>query len=388
MTYTTRRHIVRRGETLSLIARRHHTSVRALARHNGIQNINLIRVGQRLLLPSTAPYHPNVRPSARPAAPGGATGPTGGTTRMSGGTLSLSATDVLNIKKTLQTEWVPSGGDAQAYGIIDTILNRTASGHWGRSIADVVNAYKQFSDINGPIAWKHGHNSVDGIAASRVSRRVDQLVDGYLAERAAGRASAIGTHLSYANPHFSDAKNLPWIMALDGPVLGRGNAIHRHGTTPELQRFRPAPFKVALGGGGGGVAGAPAPMPARPLPGRRVDGNALAAANGVGVKTVGVRIGQLDPAMEAPIRAVAGIARSLELPAPVITSGNDSHHKRGSLHYADRALDFRGNNITVAQGRAFQDAMRQSLGNRYDIQFEVFPNNSSNNHLHVEYDPD
>ncbi len=30
--------------------------------------------------------------------------------------------------------------------------------------------------------------------------------------------------------------------------------------------------------------------------------------------------------------------------------------------------------------------MKRTLGDKYDIQFEVFKN-SSNNHLHVEYDP-
>ena len=45
-------HVVRLGETLSLIARRYNTTVRAIAELNGMVNPNLIHVGQRLLIPT------------------------------------------------------------------------------------------------------------------------------------------------------------------------------------------------------------------------------------------------------------------------------------------------------------------------------------------------
>lgn len=420
-------HTVHAGETLSGIARRYGTDVATLARLNDIRNPNLIFAGQRLTLPEGAARsytiehgdtlgaiatrsgvgldallsaNPQIAnpnriypgdqlniPAGNGVQPADATrtrtpsvAEVGGTTRLENGTLSLSATDVLNIKKTLQTEWVQSAGDAQAHGIIDTILNRTASGRWGDTVSDVVNSYNQFSDINGPIARRDGRNSVEDIPESRISDRVDRLVDSYLAERAGGRASSIGSHLNYANPNYSSANNLGWINALDGPVLGRGDAIHRHGTVPELQRHRPGDFAVALPG---------APTPAEnPAPqGGRIDGNAVAAANGVEIKNGNVRIGNLDASMDPAIRAVAEAARNLGLPTPVITSGNDSRHSTGSLHYSDRALDFRGNNISVAQGQAFQNEVRRILGGQYDVVFETFTNRS-NNHLHVEFDPD
>ena len=44
-------HVVGSGETLGSIAGRYKTSVAALAQANGIANVNLIRVGQRLRLP-------------------------------------------------------------------------------------------------------------------------------------------------------------------------------------------------------------------------------------------------------------------------------------------------------------------------------------------------
>lgn len=163
-----------------------------------------------------------------------------------GGVLHLTAQDVIDLKKTLATEWVQSAGDAQARGIIDTILNRHASGRWGSTIADVVNARSQFSDINGRPAWTHGRDSVDDLPMARISRRANDVVDAWLAARASGTPSSIGSHLNYANPNYSDKVNLGWIMALDGPVLGRGDAIHRHGTVPELDRHRPGAFSVTV----------------------------------------------------------------------------------------------------------------------------------------------
>jgi hypothetical protein len=100
-----------------------------------------------------------------------------------------------------------------------------------------------------------------------------------------------------------------------------------------------------------------------------------------------VDIGSLDPAMAPVIRAVAVAAERLGLPQPVITSGNDGRHSRGSLHYDNRALDFRGNNITDAQGRALANEVRRMLGTGYDVIFETFPGNPANDHLHIEFDP-
>lgn len=254
------RHVVARGDTFGAIARANGLSVARLQAANPqLVNPDRIYPGDVIAIP-VAPRNDIARPDAarvdtpaavrpapqRPAAD--AVAGTGAVTAsgLRDGTLSLSAQDVTDLKKTLQTEWVQSAGDAQAKGIVDTILNRQASGRWGDTVADVVNARNQFSDINGPISRRDGRNSVDDLPASRISARVDRLVDTYLAERAAGTPSSIGDHLNYANPNFSDRVNLGWIMALDGPVLGRGNAIHRHGTTPDLQAARPGDFAVRL----------------------------------------------------------------------------------------------------------------------------------------------
>ncbi len=117
-----------------------------------------------------------------------------------------------------------------------------------------------------------------------------------------------------------------------------------------------------------------------------IDGNAVAAANGVLVRSAAVKISQLDPAMGIAITAVAKLAKTMDLPTPVITSGNDSTHKKGSLHYDGRALDSRGNNVLVSVGRKFAESVQAEIGSGYDVIFEIFEN-ASNNHLHVEFDP-
>jgi hypothetical protein len=157
--------------------------------------------------------------------------------------ITLTPKEITDLKKTLMTEWVPGQGDMQGKGIIDTILNRKASGKWGDSIGDVVNAPKQFSDVNGPPAWKHGRRSVDDLSTSDARYgRASDLVDSYLPERAAGAPSSVGDHLNYANRAYSTPNNFGWIDALDGPKLGG----HKHGTTADLQRFRPGDFGVSL----------------------------------------------------------------------------------------------------------------------------------------------
>ena len=57
---------VRRGDTLSALARKYNTSVSALAQQNKISNPNLIRIGQRLTIPDGFD-RPSGRPQTRPA---------------------------------------------------------------------------------------------------------------------------------------------------------------------------------------------------------------------------------------------------------------------------------------------------------------------------------
>lgn len=114
-----------------------------------------------------------------------------------------------------------------------------------------------------------------------------------------------------------------------------------------------------------------------------VDGAAFARNLGIKVKP-GARLGEMEGALVPAMGVVADEARSLGLPVPVVTSGNDStQHKPGSAHYDDRALDFRGNNITNEQGERWAANVREKLGSGYAVDFERFPDNPDRDHLHV-----
>ena len=75
-------YLIKRGDTLSGIAARYHTSVSALAKLNGIKNVNLIYAGATLRLPghsgastfTPAPRPGGTRPSSAPVSSGGAGG--------------------------------------------------------------------------------------------------------------------------------------------------------------------------------------------------------------------------------------------------------------------------------------------------------------------------
>jgi conjugal transfer mating pair stabilization protein TraG len=114
-----------------------------------------------------------------------------------------------------------------------------------------------------------------------------------------------------------------------------------------------------------------------------VDGAAYARNLGMTVKP-GARLGRMDGELVPAMGVVADEARALGLPTPVVTSGNDStQHMAGSAHYANRALDFRGNNISDEQGERWATQVRSRLGDGYAVQFERFPNKPERDHLHV-----
>ena len=63
-----------------------------------------------------------------------------------------------------------------------------------------------------------------------------------------------------------------------------------------------------------------------------------------------------------------------------ITSGADGQHMHNSLHYANKALDFRIWNLVDASTiNDWKERISLILGSDYDVIIET-------NHLHVEYD--
>jgi hypothetical protein len=69
----------------------------------------------------------------------------------------------------------------------------------------------------------------------------------------------------------------------------------------------------------------------------------------------------------------------------VVTSGNDSQHKIGSLHYSDCALDFRTKHLTSVEKRQLLTALKRRLGPAYQVLLE--DEGLRNEHGHAEYDP-
>ncbi|WP_446906151.1 phage tail tape measure protein [Acinetobacter baumannii] len=201
------------------------------------------------------------------AAKGVVTGSLGSSIRgMNGAILHLSKQDIEDLIKVTSTEVVGSlKGDAftkQTQGVVDTILNRVASGKWGDSVRDVANARRQFSKITGPKSYKtkngktinlNPYGSVQNMPDKDVNPRVRAEVLAYLEERSKGKPSIVGEHLNYANPYSSDKKNRKaWVDAFyakaqkEGMVFGAGKAVHGHGTTNDLIKFKPKPFKILI----------------------------------------------------------------------------------------------------------------------------------------------
>ncbi|TIM38367.1 MAG: cell wall hydrolase [Mesorhizobium sp.] len=169
----------------------------------------------------------------------------------------LTPTDVLNLKKIASTEVVASlKGEAftsQTHAVIDTVLNRLASGKWGDTVAEVGNSRWQFSGINSNLPTAYG--SLEKMPARHIKAKVAREVDSWLAERAAGVESSVGNHLNYLNPSYSSAKSLKgWGWAVvqqakkEGLVFGAGRAKHYHGTSADNEPWRPGEFLIALEG--------------------------------------------------------------------------------------------------------------------------------------------
>lgn len=183
-----------------------------------------------------------------------------------GRVLQLTDQDIENLIKVTDTEVVKfkdqATFEAQANGVMDTLLNRLESGVWGNSMSDVANAKNQFTKINGPKGYyangkwvdNNPYGSVQNMPSSAVSARTRAYAMKYIKERENGRPSSVGSHLHYANPNMSDEKNKKaWVNDMEtsarkeGMVFGAGKSIHVHGTTKDLQSRRPGAFRVSLG---------------------------------------------------------------------------------------------------------------------------------------------
>lgn len=101
-----------------------------------------------------------------------------------------------------------------------------------------------------------------------------------------------------------------------------------------------------------------------------------------GVKP-GANIDTLRPEMNDAVIAAGTAATELGIPN-VITSGNDSVHMAGSLHFEDLAIDVRRGDWPdfndVATARKQTTRIKEQLSRDFDVVLE-------NTHIHIEYDP-
>lgn len=95
----------------------------------------------------------------------------------------------------------------------------------------------------------------------------------------------------------------------------------------------------------------------------------------------------LVPEVARIVGVAASTAPEEDMPELVITSGLDGTHKKGSLHYACKAFDFRTFSIDAPTAavreekiQAWAQRMRSELGPDYDVIVET-------SHIHAEWDP-
>jgi LysM repeat protein len=439
-------HVVQRGDTLSSIAAANGTTVAQLRANNPqIRDANVIHPGDQIRIGGRAApaAGPQARPQARPATPADAAG-TARPGAQATGTHRLGQLSEVYESGNRGAGTVSGGANdpgGVSYGVYQlasrtgtlSAFMRNEGARWAGEFRGLTGGSREFSAqwralaAREPAAFREAQhafiqrthyqpavNAVQTRHGIDLNSRHDAVRDAVwsVSVQHAGAATilnravaATDAQLSRTDPGYDRALINNIYSQRTAYVLDVASRNTNPGERAQLisvtQNRYPSELRDALRmldaqptarptaadtqGAAGGTARPAAGGTARPATGT-VDGNAIARQNGVEVKSSGVRISNLDANMAPVIAAVATAARRLGLPNPVITSGNDSRHRDGSLHYSNRALDFRGNNITVAQGERLEQEVRAILGDRYDIDFEVF-SNRSNNHLHVEYDP-
>lgn len=103
-------------------------------------------------------------------------------------------------------------------------------------------------------------------------------------------------------------------------------------------------------------------------------------------KDSSVRLWEARPELLFGIATVAPLFGARGLPV-VVTSLNDSQHRRFSLHYSGEAVDLRSKHVPREQLEDLVDEIRAALPEgTWDVLLEH--QGESNEHFHIEYDPD
>ena len=98
------------------------------------------------------------------------------------------------------------------------------------------------------------------------------------------------------------------------------------------------------------------------------------------LKNDNVSIEKLIPLMVKSLPIIEKACKEIEGESyeMTITSGNDGVHKKGSLHYINRAIDIRSKDMKSPIEVVLR--LKQRLGRNFDVIYEF-------DHIHVEYDP-
>lgn len=114
------------------------------------------------------------------------------------------------------------------------------------------------------------------------------------------------------------------------------------------------------------------------------DATALTLPPGLSQKPGAILFALRDP-IKNILPSIVKVWRELKAPDPVITSGNDSVHVKGSKHYLNLAIDLRGNNVSDSLLGQISQRLQKELGGNYYVQAEIFPKNPAKDHIHVQY---
>jgi len=96
----------------------------------------------------------------------------------------------------------------------------------------------------------------------------------------------------------------------------------------------------------------------------------------------GVRFRKLIPEIYLILPVIDEVFLNHSLDA-VITSGNDSTHMTGSMHYVDRALDLRSHHLPAGSEEVVVNELRAALGLEYTVILEG--RDTLNEHIHLHW---
>ena len=107
--------------------------------------------------------------------------------------------------------------------------------------------------------------------------------------------------------------------------------------------------------------------------------------SGIRVKD-GVDDSRLEECITKHYSTIADIFKKNDSTAVITSTYESDDHKPSSLHYKNRAIDLRANDIDDEKANKISKEVSRALGPDYDVLFEK-KSNRILNHIHIEYDP-